>query len=138
MEGTIGEVRLFAGPLDAATNMVPRGWKVCDGTLLRISENFVLYAVLGATYGGDGISTFALPDLRGRVPVGTGTGPERPVYTLAQRSGAEQVPTQPVPVSTGRTGTAVNSVSAASGSNVQPVLALNYIICVQGEFPQKA
>lgn len=138
MEGFIGEIRLFAGPVDAATDMVPRGWKVCDGAVLRISQYNILYAVLGAQYGGDGISTFALPDLRSRVPVGAGTGPDRPAYALAQPSGAEQVPTQPVPVSTGRSGTAVNSVSAASGNNVQPVLALNYIICVQGEFPLKA
>ena len=137
MEGTIGEVRLFAGPLDAATNKVPRGWKVCDGALLQIEGNIVLYAVLGTTYGGDGIKTFALPDLRGRVPVGAGTAPERPEYTLGQKAGAEQVPTQPVAVSTGGTGTPVSSVTAASDNNVQPVLALNYIICFQGEFPQQ-
>lgn len=137
MEGTLGEIRLFAGPLDAATNKVPRGWKVCDGALLRISDYPVQYAVLGATYGGDGISTFALPDLRGRVPVGAGTAPERPGYTLGQQAGAEQVPTQPVAVSTGGTGTPVSSVAAASGNNVQPVLALNYIICFEGEFPQQ-
>jgi microcystin-dependent protein len=137
MEGTIGEIRLFAGPLDAATNKVPRGWKVCDGALLEISENFVLYAILGATYGGDGVSTFALPDLRGRVPVGAGAGPERPAYTLTQQTGAEQVPTQPVTVSISGTGTAASLVTAASRNNVQPVLALNYIICFQGEFPQE-
>ena len=136
MEGTIGEVRLFAGPLDAATNKVPRGWKVCDGALLQIEGNIVLYAVLGTTYGGDGIKTFSLPDLRGRVAVGSGTAEGRPGYALAQPAGAEQVPTQPVAVSTGGTGTAVSSVAAATGNNVQPVLALNYIICVVGEFPQ--
>ena len=136
MEGTIGEIRLFAGPVDVPTNKIPRGWRLCDGSLLQIERNIAQYAVLGTTYGGDGIKTFALPDLRGRVPVGSGTAPGRPGYTLGQRAGAEQVPTQPVTVSTGGTGTAVSSVAAASGNNVQPVLALNYIICLQGEFPQ--
>ena len=138
MEGTIGEIRLFAGPVDAATNMVPRGWKVCDGSLLPIRQQQILFAVLGATYGGNGIDTFALPDLRSRVPVGTGSAPERPAYTLGQQAGAEQVPTQPVTVSTGGSPeTAVSSVAAAGGNNVQPVLALNYIICVEGEFPSQ-
>jgi microcystin-dependent protein len=138
VEGTIGEIRLFAGPVDAATNMVPRGWRVCDGSLLPLElRNFALYAVLGTTYGGDGVGTFALPDLRSRVPVGIGTAAGRPAYTLGQPAGAEQVPTQPVSVGTGGSpGTAVSSVPAASGNNVQPVLALNYIICVQGSFPE--
>ena len=139
MEGTLGEIRLFAGPVDAATNMVPRGWKVCDGALLNIREQIALYAVLGTTYGGDGITTFALPDLRSRVPVGAGTAPGRPAYAPGQQAGAEQVPTQPVAVATGGgAGTAVNSVAAASGNNLQPVLALNYIICFQGSFPQQS
>ncbi len=142
MEGTLGEVRLFAGPVDAATNRVPRGWKVCDGSLLNIQGpggNIALYAILGTTYGGDGIGTFALPDLRSRVPVGTGTASGRPEYTLGQQAGAEQVPTQAVAVSTGGSPTtAVSSVAAASGNNIQPVLALNYIICVQGEFPSQS
>lgn len=105
MEGTIGEIRLFAGPVHAATNMVPRGWKVCDGSLLPIGgQNIVLYAVLGTTYGGDGVGTFALPDLRSRVPVGTGAAPGRPEYTLGQRAGTEQVPTQAVAVDHGEGG----------------------------------
>ena len=58
---------------------------------LGIRERTVLFAVLGATYGGDGMSTFALPDLRGRVPIGVGSAPGRPAYTLGQRAGMEQV-----------------------------------------------
>lgn len=136
MEGTIGEIRLFAGPLNAATDRVPRGWKVCDGSLLSINGFIATYSVLGTTYGGDGVRTFALPDLRSRVPVGAGTGPERPEYPLGQQAGAEQVATQPVAVGTGASpGTAVSSVAEASGTNIQPVLALNYIICIFGTFP---
>ena len=136
MEGTNGEIRLFAGPVDARTNMVPRGWKVCDGSLLNIQEQKFLFAVIGTFYGGNGRETFALPDLRGRVPVGTGTASGRPAYLLGEEEGAEQVPTEPVAVGTfGGAGTAVNSVATARGNNLQPVLALNYIICFQGSFP---
>ena len=76
----IGEIRLFAG------NFAPAGWMLCDGQLLSIAENETLFQLIGTTYGGDGQSTFALPDLRGRVPIHFGTG-----FTLAQSGGAEQV-----------------------------------------------
>jgi microcystin-dependent protein len=64
----VGEIRLFAG------NFAPQGWNFCDGSLLAISQNTALFALLGTTYGGNGQTTFALPDLRGRVPVHQGTG----------------------------------------------------------------
>lgn len=64
----IGEIRIFAG------NFAPAGWMFCDGSLIPISENETLFQLIGTTYGGDGQSTFALPDLRGRVPVGIGQG----------------------------------------------------------------
>jgi microcystin-dependent protein len=64
----IGEIRLFAG------NFAPAGWAFCDGSLIPISENDALFNLIGTTYGGDGQSTFALPDFRGRVPIGTGQG----------------------------------------------------------------
>jgi len=135
MLGMVGEIRAFAISSEG-TAFVPRGWRLCDGSLLDIRPNVVLYAILGATYGGDGIQTFALPDLRSRVPVGAGTAPGRPGYTLGQRTGTEQVPTQPVAVSTGGDpGTTVNSVAPAPGSNVQPVLGLTYCICTGGAFP---
>ena len=63
----IGEIRLFAGPV------VPSGWKTCDGSLLNIQQNMALYSLLYTQFGGDGKTTFALPDLRGRVIVGVGT-----------------------------------------------------------------
>jgi microcystin-dependent protein len=65
----IGEIRLFAG------TYAPQGWLACDGSLVQISENEVLYTLLGTIYGGDGVRTFALPDLRNRLPVGQGGRP---------------------------------------------------------------
>jgi microcystin-dependent protein len=77
----VGEIRMFAG------NFAPAGWMFCEGQLIPISENETLFNLIGTTYGGDGQSTFALPDLRGRVPVHMGAG-----NTLAQNGGVEQVP----------------------------------------------
>jgi microcystin-dependent protein len=68
MEGTIGEIRLFAG------NFAPLGWQMCDGSAISISDYQAAYTILGTTYGGDGQTTFGVPDMRGRVPVHTGQG----------------------------------------------------------------
>ncbi len=76
-------------------NFAPRNWAYCDGQLIAISENSALFALLGTTYGGDGRTTFALPDLRGRTAVGVGTGPGLSPVRLGERGGAEhtsQVP----------------------------------------------
>ncbi|MFN8466050.1 MAG: tail fiber protein [Caldilineaceae bacterium] len=77
----IGEIILFAG------NFAPRGWAFCNGQLLQISANTALFSILGVTYGGDGQYNFALPDLRGRVPVGTGQGPGLDNVDLGQQDG---------------------------------------------------
>lgn len=82
-EGFIGEVKLFAG------NFAPRNWAFCDGQLLPISQNQSLFSIVGTMYGGDGRTTFALPDLRGRVPVGVGTGPGLGTVQQGQKQGAE-------------------------------------------------
>jgi len=76
----VGEIRIFAG------NFEPSGWKFCEGQLLPISEYDTLFNLIGTTYGGDGQSTFALPDLRGRVPLHFGNG-----FTLAETGGVETV-----------------------------------------------
>src|SRR6185295_17402051 len=76
----VGEIRMFAG------NFAPVGWMFCEGQLLPISENETLFNLIGTTYGGDGQETFALPDLRGRVPVHFGPG-----FTLAETQGVETV-----------------------------------------------
>jgi microcystin-dependent protein len=81
----IGEIRLFGG------NFAPAGWALCDGSILPISENDALFNLIGTTYGGDGQVTFALPDLRGRVPMHMGTGPGGVPFVIGERSGAETV-----------------------------------------------
>src|ERR1044072_7289766 len=85
MENYMGEIRAFAG------NYAPAGWALCDGSLLSISENQTLYALLGTTYGGDGVNDFGLPDLRGRVVVNNGQGPGLSNYILGMQGGAETV-----------------------------------------------
>ena len=76
----VGEIRMFAG------NFAPVGWMFCEGQLLPISENETLFQLIGTTYGGDGESTFALPDLRGRIPLHQGNG-----FILAETGGAEEI-----------------------------------------------
>jgi microcystin-dependent protein len=76
----VGEIRMFAG------NFAPAGWAFCQGQLLPISENETLFQLIGTTYGGDGQSTFALPDLRGRIPLHQGNG-----FILAETGGAEEI-----------------------------------------------
>src|SRR6185295_16624691 len=76
----VGEIRMFAG------NFAPAGWMFCEGQLLPISENETLFNLTGTTYGGDGQSTFALPDLRGRIPLHQGNG-----FILAETGGAEEI-----------------------------------------------
>ncbi len=70
-------------------NFAPQGWALCNGQLLPISQNTALFSLLGTTYGGDGVTTFALPDLRGRVPISSGQGPGMQNYALGQSGGAE-------------------------------------------------
>lgn len=81
----IGEIRMFAG------NFAPVGWMFCEGQLIPISENDALFALIGTTYGGDGQETFALPDLRGRLPVHQGTGPGLSTRVIGELSGVETV-----------------------------------------------
>ena len=90
----VGEIRMFAG------NFAPAGWMFCEGQLLPISENETLFQLIGTTYGGDGESTFALPDLRGRIPIHMGQGPDGTTYQLAEAAGVEEVTlnTQQIPV----------------------------------------
>lgn len=68
MDGMIGEIRMFTG------SFAPRGWRFCDGSLLRIHDHSALFSIIGLTWGGDGRHNFALPDLQGRIPVGAGAG----------------------------------------------------------------
>ena len=108
-EAFLGEVKIFAG------NFAPRGWALCEGQLLPINQHMALFSILGTAYGGDGRTTFALPDLRGRVPVGVGKAPDQEVVYLGQ-----------------------NVTTSAYGDDGQPTLVLTYIICIQGVFPSRS
>ncbi|WP_141680249.1 phage tail protein [Bacillus sp. FJAT-26390] len=82
----LGEIRMFAG------NFAPQGWALCNGGMLSIAENDALYMLLGTTYGGDGVTTFALPNLASRIPVGTGRDSQSgKTYILGEAGGTESV-----------------------------------------------
>lgn len=120
-EPYVGEIRMFAG------NFPPNGWMFCEGQTLPISENEVLFQLIGTTYGGDGQETFNLPNLASRVPIHMGTGPDGTTYQLGEMAGTEQetlsvqqIPshTHPMTVSTapGTQNDPANNVIAASPS----------------------
>jgi microcystin-dependent protein len=193
MEAYMGTVMAWA------PNFAPRGWMFCQGQTLSIAQYSALFALLGTTYGGNGQSTFALPNLASRVPLGAGAGPGLSPYSLGQQSGTEsvtlnsgqmpahnhtvEVTNSPITVSSanadsaaptngssiaapgvasGRdftptlgfnsadpdttlnkatSGTPVVTVGIAGGNqpheNLQPYLALNFIICIEGIFPPR-
>ena len=85
MDPFIGQIIMFGG------NFAPRGWALCEGQLLSIAQYSALFSLIGTIYGGNGRTTFALPDLRGRVPVSQGRGPGLSDYTIGSRGGTEQV-----------------------------------------------
>jgi microcystin-dependent protein len=100
----LGEIRMVG------FSFAPRGWAFCAGQLLPISQNDALYALVGTIYGGDGVNTFKLPDLRGRLPINQGQGPGLSSYVIGQASGAEGVTllTTQIPIHS-------HSISTASG-----------------------
>ncbi len=83
-EPFVGEIRMFAG------NFAPRGWAFCDGQLLAISQNDALFSLLGTIYGGDGRTTFGLPEMRGRIPIHIGTGPGLSPRRIGEKAGVEK------------------------------------------------
>ncbi len=87
----IGEIRMFG----FGTRGAPNGWQGCDGSLLAIAEYDALFALIGTTYGGDGQTTFGVPDLRGRLPIHQGTGPGLSTYVVGQVAGSENVTVLP-------------------------------------------
>lgn len=186
MDGTIGEIRAFAG------NFAPRNWKICNGQLLSISQYQALFSIIGATYGGDARTNFAVPNLVGRTPIGFGTGPGLSTRNLGEMGGTETntlVVTQMPAHTHNATGsikatnakgttsdpsnafpahsncnidrsTNIDVLSYGSSSNVnmnndglsinigatgsnqpinnmQPYLAITWIICVNGEYPSR-
>ncbi len=152
----LGEIRLFAG------NFAPSGWAFCDGQLLSISQNTALFALLGTTYGGNGINTFALPDLRDRVPIHAGQGAGLSDRLLGESGGVDQValtgaqlPAHAHPASSRQptTSVATGAVPSAHGryadvtestqagdphDNRPPYLGLSFIIALQGIFPPRS
>jgi microcystin-dependent protein len=171
MEGYLAAIMLFAA------NFAPRGWAFCNGQILSIAQNTALFSLLGTTFGGNGQTTFALPDLQGRVPVHPGQGPGLSPYVLGEAGGSENttlllsnVPqhnhslnatseagttSAPAGAYLGNTGAldreyntsgtvvAMNAgaIGVAGGSqpfnNIQPYLAVNFIICMEGIFPSR-
>lgn len=117
MDPFLGQIIMFAG------NFAPRGWAFCDGQLLPISQYSALFSILGTIYGGDGRTTFALPDLRGRVPMHPGNGPGLSSRRLGEKGGAEtnilnvtQIPSHNHSASATASGAATGVLRASSGS----------------------
>lgn len=106
----IGEIRMFGG------NFAPYGWSFCNGSVLPISQNNALYNLIGTTYGGDGISTFNLPDLQCRIPIHQGQGAGLQNYVLGQKGGAETV-TPTVAQLPSHSHQAVGSATGGAASN---------------------
>ncbi|NUN12112.1 MAG: phage tail protein [Myxococcales bacterium] len=168
MDPILGQIILFAG------NFAPKGWAFCNGQLLSIAQNQALFSLLGTTYGGDGVTTFALPDLRGRAPIHFGQGPGLSNYSLGETAGSETVTLTAaempqhnhsinVDANPGTTQSpSGNYPSASRGNdyvpspaapttlnagvvgqtggnqphnNIQPILALNFVIALQGIYP---
>lgn len=170
-EPFIAEIRIFAG------NFAPRGWAFCDGQLLPISQNTALFSLIGTTYGGDGRTTTALPDLKGRAPMHPGRGPGLTSRRLGERLGVETVglnetqmpshnhtmrgneeggdstnpqnrvfgePSDDLYTTSGtNVAMATNTLSSAGGggqphNNMQPYLAMYFIIALQGLYPSRS
>ena len=123
-EPFLGEIRMFA------FDFAPRGWAPCDGRLLPINQNQALFSLLGNMYGGNGTTTFALPDLQSRVPINQGHGAGLSSYVVGQAGGTETVKLS-----------GSDMLGAVGGgqlhSNVQPYLAVNFCIAMVGFFPAR-
>ena len=133
MEGTIGQIIMFGG------NFAPRSWALCNGQLLAIAQNQALFSILGTTYGGDGRTTFGLPDLRGRVPMSAGNGPGLSPHNLGQKGGGEtntlstaNLPAIPLKVSSANAsqsaataGASIATPGAVSGRSFTPSQGFN-------------
>lgn len=171
-EPFIAEIRIFAG------NFAPRSWAFCNGQLLPVSQNTALFSLIGTTYGGDGRTTTALPNLQGRAPMHPGRGPGLTDRRLGQRGGVETVTLTEAQMpnhnhslrASGEDGEensplgqyaantealeriyampgnlvpmAEQALSSAGGSqahnNMQPYIAINYIIALQGLYPSRS
>lgn len=173
-EPFIAEIRIFAG------NFAPRSWAFCNGQLLPVAQNTALFSLIGTTYGGDGRTTTALPDMQGRAPMHPGRGPGLTARRLGQRLGTETVTISEAQMPShnhsfnadGSTGGPLggganasdpvnnylgasvkysasstnhvnmhdtsNTGGSQSHNNLQPLIAINYIIALQGLYPSRS
>lgn len=172
-EPFIAEIRIFAG------NFAPRSWAFCNGQLLPVSQNTALFSLIGTTYGGDGRSTTALPNLEGRAPMHPGRGPGLTSRRLGQRGGVETVTLSEAqmpnhthqmrffafagntgtpsanatiatvnggalyraneePDTSGATQALPNTGGSQAHNNMQPYIAMNFIIALQGLYPSRS
>jgi microcystin-dependent protein len=122
----VGEIRMFAG------NFAPAGWMFCEGQLLPISENETLFQLIGTTYGGDGEETFALPDLRGRLPIHQGNG-----FILAETGGTEEVTltVNQIPVHTHPLLASLNPGVSSNASGNDLSSSPSILLYIEGEDP---
>jgi microcystin-dependent protein len=127
-DGLVGEIKLFAG------NFAPAGWMLCQGQTLKVNDNQVLFSIIGNVYGGDGVKTFKIPDLRGRVPIGVGVVQNSKEVNLGDKLGTDFIMPNTKLVDS-KLGTTNISVAVAPIDNKQPSLGLNYIICLNGIYP---
>jgi len=138
-EPFVGEIRMFAG------NFAPRGWAFCDGQLLAVSQNDALFSLLGTIYGGDGRTTFGLPDLRGRIPIHAGHGPGLSERRLGAKAGAEkvtltvnQLPSHRHDVFASATGASSGNPSGNVSANTAPTNVYSTALAVQQEMNSAA
>lgn len=134
-EPFIGEIRMFGA------DWAPQGWFLCNGQFLEINSYQALFAVITTTYGGDGVRTFRLPDLRGRVPVhyGSSTDGSGDQFTVGELGGQGSFKFTTSPAQPGdQTGGAVEALTGPTEvTNQQPYLVVNFIIAWQGLFPSR-
>jgi len=128
-EPFIGEIMQFGG------NFCPRGWAKTEGQLLAISQNSALFSLLGTNYGGDGRTTFGLPDFRGRVAIAPGTGPGLSNYRLGEKGGSEFNDNTPIRTMEGSDDVATRA--DRDENNRQPFLAITTCIALQGVYPSR-
>ena len=126
MEPLIGQIILFAG------KFAPKGWAICNGQLLEISTNTGLFSIIGTTFGGDGHHTFALPDLRGRVPIQEGKGRHLPNYRLGEKGALHHINCTSTFQDSKLND---NQINNNPYNHLPPYLVVNYIIALRGSFP---
>ena len=132
----VGEIRMFG------SNYCPRDWAETDGQLLPIDQYVNLFSLLGTTYGGNGRTTFALPDLRGRAPISQGQGAGLLNYQQGQSGGVEKIPPPSsfkvdVMLSEEDSVTAIGELGPESQDNRQPYLTMRYCIALEGIYPSR-